>query len=121
MVVDAVANEGASIDDAIESLQNLNLINRDDEILSLHRLVQSGYLYDSICDRQTAFEHASLVICHIFPKQIKGRWLFGEWAQCQANVKHVLALAQCYETLKKEKLEVKPCNDFVNVLLNCAW
>jgi tetratricopeptide (TPR) repeat protein len=109
------------VDEAIDQLQKLGLVDRDDEAISLHRLVQSGFLYKPDCDTQSAFENAAFVLNHAFPKQIKGRWLYGEWDQCQANVQHVLALAQCYKSLQRQTLGVMACENFVELLTNCAW
>lgn len=106
---------------AVDRLQKLGLIDRNDEVISVHRLVQSGFVFQKDSDRQSAFENTAFVINRAFPKQIKGRWPYGEWDECQANVQHVLALAEVYNKMRREKNGVKSTQNFVEVLSNCAW
>ncbi|KAK8037632.1 TPR-like protein [Apiospora marii] len=112
------------VDDAITKLRKVGLIEIEmtNGIISLHRLVQVAFLLQLEHQTlQTVFSAASLLIDNVFPKQIKGRPLHQDWSECQKHVKHGQSLAGIFEKLKVAKLGVKPTENFVSLMRNCAW
>lgn len=103
-------------------LKQVGLIDRNDDVLSLHRLVQAAFIFHlGEEDRQQAFNSAAYLVNQAFPKQVKGRLFFANWKQCQAYIQHGLSLSYLFAKLGTSNLAVETCDDFVELLTNCAW
>jgi hypothetical protein len=108
--------------EASDLLTSVSLIESHGDIFSIHRLIQVAYLFRlDGSDRQKIFNAASRLINHAFPKQIKGRQLYEQWAACIATIQHGQSLAYLFRRCNEAKISLKPNRDFVELMENCAW
>lgn len=106
-----------------EQLLRLALVKKAPGIdeLSLHRLVQTEFLYKlNSTERQSAFDHGAELLHGSFPKQINGRMMHADWHHCQLYVQHVVCMATHYDN-KSTDFAYAPSDAFCQLLSNCAW
>ncbi|RTE84430.1 hypothetical protein BHE90_001017 [Fusarium euwallaceae] len=114
--------EEFEVDEAADILRNIGLIEQHKNILTIHRLVQVAYLFHIKSDeQQTMFNYASVLVNHLFPKQIKGRQLYEQWAQCQKWIQHGASLAALFGKFRDAKVLFEYTRPFVELMENCAW
>ncbi|KAF9769681.1 hypothetical protein IL306_012885 [Fusarium sp. DS 682] len=114
--------EEFDVDDASDILVNMGLIERHGDVLAVHRLVQVAYLFwIDDAERQSLFRSASALCNHQFPKQIKGRQLYEQWADCQKWIQHGVRLSALFSRLGDVQMTLHYTRDFVELSENCAW
>ncbi|RSL88039.1 hypothetical protein CEP51_001902 [Fusarium floridanum] len=114
--------EEFEVDGAASILRRIGLIEQHKNILTIHRLVQVAYLFHIKSDeQQTMFNYASILVNHLFPKQIKGRQLYEKWAQCQKWIQHGASLAALFGKFRDAKVLFEYTRPFVELMENCAW
>lgn len=110
------------VDEAIDILKKAGLIEKRRSILSLHRLIQTAFLFQLTSeDRQGMFDAAATLVDHAFPTQIKGRAMHAEWQRCQLYIEHAVSLAKLFVWLRAVKLAVIATQPFTDLLSNCTW
>lgn len=110
-----------SFDDAKDELAGLALIDVQGSTLSIHRLVQRSFLHHmDLGQLQDVCNATASLLNSIFPKQIYGRPLVQQWAQCSKYGQHCLSLASYYKSLGTA-YPLSADQDFIELLGNCAW
>lgn len=90
--------------------------------MSLHRLVQTEFGYFINADeRQEAFDNSSRLLHRAFPKQVNGRLMLADWANCQIYEQHVLSLAAHFRTRISGLVNLRPNQTFCKLLCNTCW
>jgi hypothetical protein len=105
-------------------LANLALIriNPDTDSVSIHRLVQSEFLFQlKADDRQDAFDAVVLLLLDKFPS--RGESLVDEtnWEQAERYLPQVLVLLQKYRDSQKEQEVLKSSLNFLNLICDTLW
>lgn len=112
------------LDDAIEALRELSLIDRRRDKLSIHRLVQTAFLFQvdlSQDERQRIFDSASSLVDHAFPTRKQGHHMYNEWTACQTYIHHATSLATLYAWLKRAGHAVVAPQTFQHRMPACIW
>lgn len=103
-------------------LANYALINREGEVISLHRLIQAAFFFSlEDAERQNVFESAVKLINSVFPKQVNSRPLLDRWHDCQKYIEHVLALAKIFQKYKDGRTPIRTLPELGELLKNCVW
>jgi hypothetical protein len=113
-----------SLDDAIEALRELSLIDRRRDKLSVHRLVQTAFLFQTDLsqeERQRIFNSASSLVDHAFPTKKKGHHMYNEWTACQTYIHHAISLATLYSWLQRVGHTVAAPQTFQRLMPACVW
>ncbi|KAL3437123.1 hypothetical protein BDV09DRAFT_163834 [Aspergillus tetrazonus] len=114
-----------SFSEATEPLLTLALIKRDRDarIFSCHRMVQTQFKYYlSLEDRQKAFNHATALVYHAFPKQSDAtnkNQLYQQWTQCNRCLQHVLSLKDNFKEERRNTNTFRVAPLFCELLKNC--
>jgi hypothetical protein len=111
-------------DEALLPLLTYSLIKRDPETgaLSLHRLIQSGFI--DWLGRDKAYDSflSAVKILHLyFPKQAKGVGMRKEWKSCNEAMSHVLALNSCYRQNRWPARNPGDYDAFLELINSCGW
>jgi hypothetical protein len=109
-----------ALEKAIDELLAKELIKKDRNVLSIHRVVQEAVNYHDVEDLQKSFEIASRLVYEQFPKQTMGEPLYKEWNVCQEYIPHGVYLSKKYSDYTPSG-KLKANEYFVRLLSNCAW
>ncbi|KAF4997491.1 hypothetical protein FGRMN_3855 [Fusarium graminum] len=107
--------------ETLEPLHTLALVKRDKDTktLTLHRLVQTQYIFFMKgTERQEAFNAAVRLMFHAFPRG-QGQ-LYDKWERCQMNLEHILILKRHYKKERNDPIPIKPTMEFCWLLGDCA-
>jgi hypothetical protein len=105
---------------AIDELLAKELIRRDRNVLSIHRVVQEAVNYHDVEDLQESFDVASRLVYEQFPRQITSESLYKQWNVCQEYIPHGVYLSKKYSDYVPSG-KLKAHEYFVKLLSNCAW
>jgi hypothetical protein len=111
-----LSDVGYRLSEAIEPLLTLALIKRDKDsrAFSCHRLVQTQFRsYLPSEERQQAFNNATALVYHAFPKQSDAtnkNQFYQQWAQ------HVICLEDNFKEERKHSKEFKTSSLFYELL-----
>jgi hypothetical protein len=105
---------------AIDELLEKELIRRDRNVLSIHRVVQEAVNYHDVEDLQESFDVASRLVYEQFPKQLTSESLYKQWNVCQEYIPHGVYLSKKYSDYALSG-KLKAHEYFVRLLSNCAW
>ena len=108
----------------LETLADLALIriNPDSDKITIHRLVQSEYLFRLTADdRQDDFDATIRLLLDKFPD--RGQSLVDErnWRQAERYLPQVLVALQKYGDTQKEQNPLKSSEDFLNLICDTLW
>lgn len=108
----------------LETLADLALIriNPDSDKITIHRLVQSEYLFRLTADdRQDDFDATIRLLLDKFPD--RGQSLVDErnWRQAERYLPQVLVALQKYSDTQKEQNPLKSSEDFLNLICDTLW
>ncbi|KAK3331560.1 P-loop containing nucleoside triphosphate hydrolase protein [Apodospora peruviana] len=107
---------------SVDVLKAIGLVERKKDKLSLHRLVQTAFLFSLTPDeQQRLFDYASTLVEHAFPKMKNGGQMYGDWKACSDNYQHVRSLALLYSRLKAAKCPLVASEAFSSLMMSCAW
>jgi hypothetical protein len=110
------------LENAIKELRHAALIKRNDDELSIHRLIQQAFLYTgSEAVRQGYFDAAVRIVEFAFPHQINGIWLHDRWEECRVLIKHGMSLANHFSQAKAMHMPLASSPEFGELLKNCCW
>ena len=123
-----VINPSPKLNEAINELQEKNLIKKTGREISMHRTVQEAVSYQGK-DELIGYYNAMVQLLYdVFPKQAQGRPLVEYWGNCQLWIQHVVTLALKYKAYTSNRPEddipldgMASAELFVNVLANAAW
>ena len=111
-----------SVEDAIDALANYALINREGDVISLHRLIQKEFLFSlKEVERQKVVEATVKLVNSAFPKQINARPLLDRWHECQKYMQHALTLAKFFHEHKNSRPPIQTLPELGELLKNCVW
>ena len=103
-------------------LANYALINREGDVISLHRLIKAAFFFSlEAAERQNVFESAVKLINSVFPKQVNSRPLLDRWNDCQKYIEHVLALAEIFQKYQNGRNRIQTLPELGELLKNCVW
>jgi hypothetical protein len=105
---------------AIDELLAKELIRKDRNVLSIHRVVQEAVNYHDVEDLQESFDVASRLVYEQFPRQITSESLYKQWNVCQEYIPHGVYLSKKYSDYALSG-KLKAHEYFVRLLSNCAW
>lgn len=112
-------NGNRSFDSAKEKLSELALIDVGEDLISVHRLVQTSFLHSAKTEfLRDIFGAMALVLNSLFPKQVFGRPMFTEWPNCTKYIQHVLSFARRWEQFENH-LTVSP--ELLQLFSNATW
>ncbi|KAI1348676.1 P-loop containing nucleoside triphosphate hydrolase protein [Xylaria sp. FL0043] len=106
------------LDDAIDFLRDLALIERRRDKISIHRLVQTAFLFQnglSQAERQQIFESVSTLVDHAFPAQREGRQMYDQWTGCRTSI------AILYVCPQRAGHAVNAPHTFQHLMPACVW
>lgn len=110
----------SSLEEPKEELLEMALVDATEDSLSIHRLVQTIFLYHMDSDGlKMSFDVACRLLNSAFPKQRFGRPLIPEWPTCIIFAPHVQSLARKFVEFRHILVTVD--DHFLEVLSNCAW
>ena len=110
------------VEDAIDALANYALINREGDVISLHRLIQMAFLFSlENAERQKVFEATVKLVNSAFPKQINARPLLDRWHDCQKYIQHALTLAKYFRDHQNSQFPIQTLPELGELLKNCVW
>jgi hypothetical protein len=105
--------ESRRFDEAKAALVEAALIDYDcDGVFQLHRTFDE--------EIQRAFDVASILLCHIFLKQIMGRPSFLHWETCKNYIQHAISLCWRYKMLRQTH-DLKLTPSFLNFRTSRNW
>ena len=116
----SVVTPSPAFEKAIDELLAKELIRRDRNVLSIHRVVQEAVSYHDVEDLQKSFDVASRLVYEQFPKQVMGESLYKQWNVCQEYIPHGVYLSKKYSDYVPSG-KLKAHEYFVRLLSNCAW
>lgn len=104
----------------MEELQTLSLIkkDRDNGMLSVHRLIQSHFQEFLGADgRQDAHAKASKLVYLAFPK--RAAHLYDHWESCSLYMQHIIALRDAFRRERQRSPGFTACREFCEVATTC--
>jgi hypothetical protein len=116
----SVVTPSPAFEKAIDELLAKELIRRDRNVLSIHRVVQEAVNYHDVEDLQKSFDVASRLVYEQFPKQVMSESLYKEWNVCQEYIPHGVYLSKKYSDYVPSG-KLKAHEFFVRLLSNCGW
>ena len=116
----SVITPSPAFEKAIDELLAKELIRKDRQVLSIHRVVQEAVSYHDVDDLQKSFDIASRLVYEQFPKQVMSESLYKEWNVCQEYIPHGVYLSKKYSDYAPSG-KLKAHEFFVRLLSNCAW
>jgi hypothetical protein len=116
----SIVTPSRELEEAIEELLSKQLIRKDRQNMSIHRVVQEAVSYQDVDDLQESFNIASRLVHEQFPKQLARESLYPKWNTCQEFIPHGVFLCNKYSSYNVSgKLKAK--GHFIKLLRNCAW
>lgn len=101
------------------------LIKRKGNAISLHRLVQTAFIFSNFGlnsgGMQKAFDFCASLVSNKFPKFGGPKSLHGLWKECSKWFHHADAMVQLYKRMKGTKNNIVSSPDFDELLKNAAW
>jgi hypothetical protein len=113
-----------SRDEIIEQLTELALvkINAANETLSIHRLVQRGFLlHMSSTENQEGFDSAVRLLLDVFPPRGESRIIDDDWHKGERYIAQVLALLENFRASQNKAEPLQPSEDLMNLILDATW
>ncbi|KAH7416710.1 hypothetical protein BKA64DRAFT_701492 [Cadophora sp. MPI-SDFR-AT-0126] len=116
----SIITPSPQFDAAIEELRTRKLIKQDNQLMSIHRVVQEAVNFHSIEDLQQSFDAACRLVYEQFPKRKLDEDLYSAWYICQDYISHVIHLSKRFSEFSKSG-KLTASSDFVKLLSNAAW
>jgi hypothetical protein len=96
--------------------------DRDLRVITIHRLVQSAFRnFLGFEARQTAFDLMVRLVHSAFPKQVEGRPMHLQWAQCHMFIQHGVLLADVYQDSQATAHPLQAPKELGELLSQCIW
>lgn len=106
---------------AVNELQQRELIKKENIRFSVHRVVQEAINYQNLDDLQESFETAAKLVYEQFPKrEMLNETYFTKWGLCQEYIIHGVHLSKNFQTYSRSGV-LKGSKVFVKLLANCGW
>ncbi|KAK0612447.1 hypothetical protein B0T17DRAFT_407350 [Bombardia bombarda] len=114
--------DGDDVDEAVDALKAMGLVERKKNKISLHRLVQTAFLFSLTPEQQQKlFDYTCALMNHIFPVTVQGEPMYGQWEACSEYYQHAQSLALFFSRLKAAKCPLVASDAFSSLMTNCAW
>ncbi|MCJ1359550.1 MAG: hypothetical protein MMC33_009552 [Icmadophila ericetorum] len=117
-----ICEDEFELNEAIKDLREAALIEKNNSMLSLHRLVQEAFIHSRKLEQlQEHFEAAFLLLYRSFPGQINGRPMHNDWKQCRSLIQHCQHSAKVFKECIDLELIARPPQYLGELLKSCAW
>jgi len=105
--------------DARADLMRYELIAKNDDIISIHRVVQSTRIkMITPTERNEAFDMALSTLRACFPCQVLGNHMYDVWDECGKYLPHVLAFSRAEQEWRPK---LNSYTDYINMMCDCTW
>jgi hypothetical protein len=116
----SIVTPSPEFEKAVDELLAKQLIKKERQSMSIHRVVQEAVSYHDVEDLQQSFDTASRLVYEQFPRQLTGESLYSRWNTCQDYIPHGVYLSKKYSDYNTSG-KLRSNEYFVGLLRSCAW